>query len=42
MATKSAIDGPGGTVVAGDHFRRDSHTRNTLLNSRINYQGNMG
>ena len=24
MATKSAIDGPGGPVVAGDHLRRDS------------------
>ena len=23
MATKSAIDGPGGPVVAGDHLRRD-------------------
>ena len=23
MATKSAIDGPAGPVVAGDHFRRD-------------------
>ena len=24
MATKSAIDGPAGPVVAGDHLRRDS------------------
>ena len=24
MATKSAIDGPGGPVVAGDHLRRDT------------------
>ena len=23
MATKSAIDGPGGPVVAGDHLQRD-------------------
>ena len=27
MATKSAIDGPGGTVVAGHHLRRDSHIK---------------
>ena len=24
MATKFAIDGPGGSVVAGDHLRRDT------------------
>ena len=26
MATRSAIDGPAGPVVAGDHLRRDSST----------------
>ena len=33
MATKSAIDGPAGPVVAGDHLRRDS--RSTLIDLRV-------
>ena len=30
MATKSAIDGPAGPVVVGDHLRRDSATTHGL------------
>ena len=26
MATKIAVDGPGGSVVAGDHLRHDRHS----------------
>ena len=38
MATKSAIDGPGGPVVAGDHLWHDSslvmniHSRDIPIN----------
>ena len=30
MATKSAMDGPAGPVVAGDHLRRDRPCRHVL------------
>ena len=38
MATKSAIDGPAGPVVAGDHLRRDSSLDRTYnLANVLNY-----